>query len=65
MQNLLAQHPIDYNNPEESFWGPPTAAIDWCEDNYAWTRYIAEFWNTMSSILLALAGVVGLKEVSV
>jgi len=24
-----------------------TATIDWCETNYAWTYFIAEFWNTV------------------
>jgi len=25
------------------YWGAPSATIDWCEDNYAVTRFIAEF----------------------
>lgn len=24
-----------------------TASIDWCEENYRWTYFIAEWWNTV------------------
>jgi dihydroceramidase len=37
----------------ESFLGGP-ASIDWCEPNYSVSPYIAEFWNTMSSLVMAL-----------
>ena len=36
--------------PSEPFWGPITANYDWCEANYAVTDYVAEFFNTCSSI---------------
>lgn len=42
-----------------SFWGPVTSTTEWCEQNYAHSSYIAEFYNTISnipSILLALIG---------
>ena len=32
-------------------WGNPTALIDWCEENYVVTTYVAEFWNTLRSVL--------------
>jgi dihydroceramidase len=35
-------------------WGSPTATIDWCEDNYELTQYIAEFWNTLSNVFMIL-----------
>ena len=28
------------------WWGPPTATIEWCEVNYAYTTYVAEVWNS-------------------
>ncbi len=37
---------------DEGFWGKQTATIDWCEANYEVTRYIAEFWNTISNIVM-------------
>jgi hypothetical protein len=27
------------------FWGESTATLDWCEENYHHTPYIAEFCN--------------------
>lgn len=44
-----------------SFWGPVTSTHEWCEPNYLYSSYIAEFFNTLSNlpaILLALVGLV-------
>lgn len=44
-----------------SFWGPVTSTTECCEKNYAYSSYIAEFYNTLSNapgILLALIGLV-------
>ena len=41
------------------YWGLPTSTIDWCEQNYAVTPYVAEFFNTVSSLAMLVAGVLG------
>jgi len=40
------------------FWGDVTANVDWCEDNYVTTHYIAEFWNALSSLWFVLVGLI-------
>jgi alkaline ceramidase len=35
--------------------------IDWCEPNYVYSQYIAEFWNTISNIIFLIMGFYGIK----
>ena len=42
-----------------AYWGPPSASEDWCEVNYVYSPYIAEFFNVISSIPIVLAGILG------
>lgn len=43
--------------PEHGFWGIPTSTIDWCEENYVVSKYVAEAVNTTTnSVFIALAG---------
>ncbi|KAG9068848.1 Alkaline ceramidase 3 [Linnemannia hyalina] len=41
------------------YWSPNTSSIDWCENNYTISYYIAEFWNSTSSILIATLAAIG------
>lgn len=41
---------------EHGYWGVPTSTIDWCEENYVVSTYIAEALNTVTnSCFIALA----------
>jgi dihydroceramidase len=41
-------------------WGTATATVDWCENNYERSFYICEFFNTISSLAMVLAGMLGI-----
>jgi dihydroceramidase len=41
------------------YWGAVTSTVDWCERNYAFTPYVAELFNSVSSLAMVLAGVLG------
>lgn len=45
------------------FWGNRTATIDWCEKNYEVTYYIAEFWNTVTNLIMILLPLWGIREI--
>ncbi|KAJ2160444.1 hypothetical protein GGF46_002270 [Coemansia sp. RSA 552] len=38
------------------YWGEVTSSVDWCEENYEWTPYIAEFFNSWSSMAMVVLG---------
>jgi len=46
-------------NDLEGFWST-SSSIDWCERNYIVSWYIAEFWNTLSSLVIILCGALDL-----
>ncbi|KAJ4976119.1 hypothetical protein NE237_001225 [Protea cynaroides] len=43
-----------------SFWGPVTSTTEWCEKNYVYSSYIAEFFNTISNVPSIILAVIGL-----
>ncbi|XP_031566587.1 alkaline ceramidase 3-like [Actinia tenebrosa] len=42
------------------FWGEPTSTLDWCEENYVVTNFVAEFWNTISNWMMIVPPALGL-----
>ncbi|KAJ2490112.1 hypothetical protein IWW37_003461 [Coemansia sp. RSA 2050] len=47
-------------NATTYFWGKRTSTIDWCEENYVVSDYIAEFWNCLTNgmfVVMALFGI--------
>ncbi|XP_076807573.1 alkaline ceramidase 3-like isoform X4 [Clavelina lepadiformis] len=43
---------------KSGIWGEPTSTLDWCEENYIVTPYIAEFWNTVSNLVMIIPSLV-------
>ncbi|KAF9971068.1 Alkaline ceramidase 3 [Actinomortierella ambigua] len=41
------------------YWSPTTSSVDWCENNYVVSYYIAEFWNSFSSLFIIAIAIAG------
>eukprot|EP00049_Salpingoeca_infusionum_P019413 m.361761 g.361761 ORF g.361761 m.361761 type:complete len:269 (+) comp19858_c0_seq1:70-876(+) len=59
---LTATMPTVPNAVDPGFWGEATATIDWCEANYVVTYYVAEFFNSVSSLVIMFLGLVGVFQ---
>ncbi|XP_066927401.1 alkaline ceramidase 3-like [Clytia hemisphaerica] len=46
--------PPMYRDSSSGYWGFPSSTMDWCEENYAVTSYVAEFWNTVSNVVFVV-----------
>ncbi|KAF9392374.1 Alkaline ceramidase 3 [Podila verticillata] len=52
--------PPTASHDQIGYWSPNTASVDWCENNYVVSYFIAEFWNTISSLFIIALGELGL-----
>jgi len=46
------------------YYWPRTATLDWCEENYAVCRNIAEFWNSLTNLTFLILAVYGAYTVA-
>ncbi|KAJ3036812.1 Alkaline ceramidase 3 [Rhizophlyctis rosea] len=44
----------------EGYWGPVTSTLDWCEENYIVTYYLAELWNSISNLCFLIWPLTGM-----
>jgi dihydroceramidase len=58
---LVVRGPVDDYTPTTGHW-PLTANTDWCEPNYQVSPYVAEFGNTLSSIIIIFNGLYGMYQ---
>ncbi|KAI9476937.1 alkaline ceramidase 3-like protein [Coemansia mojavensis] len=49
-------------NATAYYWGERTSTIDWCEENYAISNYVAEFWNTFTNAVMITLAVLGIQS---
>jgi dihydroceramidase len=54
--------PPSYPDSRTGLWGAHTSTIDWCEENYTVTHYIAEFWNTVTNLAFIIPAAVSLHR---
>ncbi|KAI8824371.1 alkaline ceramidase 3-like protein [Fimicolochytrium jonesii] len=42
------------------YWGPVTSTLDWCEENYIVSPYLAEWWNATTNLVFLLWPAIGI-----
>lgn len=60
MAALTFQWP--YREARDGIWGSQTSTLNWCEEDYNITPYIAEFINTISNLTFIGLGVMGVRD---
>jgi len=54
--------PLDFDPRNDGYWGDTTATLDWCEQNYEVSWYIAEFWNTVTNLSMIIPPLWGMYK---
>ena len=52
--------PFDFDPVNDGYWGDTTSSLDWCEDNYAVSWYIAEWYNSVTNLAMVIPACYGL-----
>ncbi|KAK0733605.1 alkaline phytoceramidase [Lasiosphaeria miniovina] len=63
MASAVSALQIPYREPRDGFWGEQTSTLNWCEEDYNVTYYIAEVVNTLTNLVFLYLGVKGLRNV--
>lgn len=45
----------EYPDEGDGFWGPVTSTLDWCEENYVVSHYVAEWSNTFTNTIFVMS----------
>jgi len=52
--------PVDgEGDTHDGYWGVKNANVNWCEEDYVFTEYVAELINSLSSLTIVLNGIYG------
>jgi len=58
----LPSIPYPPARPDEGYWAPVTASLNWCEEDYYATIYSAEIVNTLTNLLFIYLGIKGVRN---
>ncbi|CAP96469.1 Pc21g15720 [Penicillium rubens Wisconsin 54-1255] len=53
---------MNATDPADYLWGPPTSKANYCETDYAVSRYVAEFINSLTNVVYIIYGTYGLRQ---
>lgn len=51
-----------YRTARDGIWGEPTSTLNWCEEDYNITPYVAEFVNTFTNLIFMWLGFKGIRK---